>query len=88
LNTLGKNNATKPCHQFAAYLEESPASMAFPAGRVLQLGDSAHTFFPMSGKGATQAMEDTVTIATCLQLAGKSGSPLTVKVHNKALVSS
>jgi 2-polyprenyl-6-methoxyphenol hydroxylase-like FAD-dependent oxidoreductase len=54
-----------------------------PGGRVVQLGDAAHTFVPSAGNGATQAMEDAVCLATCLQLGGKSNIPLAVKVHNK-----
>jgi 2-polyprenyl-6-methoxyphenol hydroxylase-like FAD-dependent oxidoreductase len=56
---------------------------ASPCGRVLQLGDAAHTFIPSSGNGATQAIEDAVCLATCLQLGGKSNLPLAVKVHVK-----
>jgi 2-polyprenyl-6-methoxyphenol hydroxylase-like FAD-dependent oxidoreductase len=55
----------------------------FPEGRVVQLGDSAHTFVPSSGNGATQAIEDAICLATCLQLRGKSNLPLVVKVYNK-----
>ncbi|KAK4141035.1 uncharacterized protein C8A04DRAFT_14412 [Dichotomopilus funicola] len=40
--------------------------------RVVQVGDSAHSFIPTSGNGATQALEDAVTLATCLQLAGSA----------------
>lgn len=54
-----------------------------PQGRVLQLGDSAHTFLPSSGNGGTQAIEDAISFATCLQIAGKSSVPWAVKVHNK-----
>lgn len=36
------------------------------------LGDSAHPFLPTSAQGATQAMEDGVTIAICLREAGKN----------------
>ncbi|KAK0919627.1 hypothetical protein LTR91_002408 [Friedmanniomyces endolithicus] len=40
-------------------------------GRTMLLGDSAHPFLPTSAQGATQAMEDGVTIAICLREAGK-----------------
>ena len=39
--------------------------------RIALLGDSAHPFLPTSAQGATQAMEDGVTIAVCLRKAGK-----------------
>ncbi|KAI0121122.1 putative monooxygenase [Xylariales sp. AK1849] len=56
-------------------------------GRVVQVGDSAHTFTPTSGNGATQAIEDAITLATCLQLGGRhrvsQGAPyLATKVYN------
>lgn len=53
-----------------------------PEGRLLQLGDSAHTFLPSSANGGTQAVEDAISLATCLQIAGKSNIPLAVKVHD------
>ena len=54
-----------------------------PNGRVVQLGDAAHTFLPSSGNGATQALEDGICLAACLQLVGKSQIPLGVRVYNK-----
>ncbi|KAA8642769.1 hypothetical protein EYZ11_002927 [Aspergillus tanneri] len=53
-----------------------------PGGRVIQVGDSAHSFLPSSGNGATQALEDAVTLATCLQLAGQRNAPLAAKIFN------
>lgn len=44
-------------------------------GRTMLLGDSAHPFLPTSTQGATQAMEDGVTIAICLREAGKDNIP-------------
>ena len=54
-----------------------------PHGYVLQIGDAAHSYLPHSANGATQAMEDSVSIASCLQLAGKEQVPLAARVHNK-----
>ncbi|OKL60217.1 hypothetical protein UA08_04833 [Talaromyces atroroseus] len=54
-----------------------------PAGRVVQVGDSAHTFLPSSGSGATQALEDAISLATCLEIGGKSNVPIATKIHNK-----
>ncbi|KAF5011313.1 hypothetical protein FDECE_2563 [Fusarium decemcellulare] len=51
-------------------------------GRVVQIGDAAHTFLPTSASGATMAMEDAFSLATCLQLGGRSNLALAVKVHN------
>ncbi|KAL4932106.1 uncharacterized protein BDV17DRAFT_301091 [Aspergillus undulatus] len=41
-------------------------------GRITLAGDSAHAFLPTSTQGATQALEDGVTIAVCLKMAGKA----------------
>lgn len=52
-------------------------------GRVIQLGDAAHSFLPTSGNGATQALEDGLSLATCLRLGGKKGLQLSTKAHVK-----
>jgi 2-polyprenyl-6-methoxyphenol hydroxylase-like FAD-dependent oxidoreductase len=54
-----------------------------PKGRILLLGDSAHPFLPTSAQGATQALEDSVTIAVCLKRGGKDRVPLAVKTHER-----
>ncbi|KAF1817298.1 FAD binding domain protein [Eremomyces bilateralis CBS 781.70] len=54
-----------------------------PRGRVIQAGDSCHPFLPSSGSGAVMAMEDAYSLAACLQLAGKEGISLGVRVHNR-----
>lgn len=61
---------------------DSQPNWASPQGRVIQLGDAAHTFVPSSGNGANQAMEDATSLASCLQLAGKDDIPLALRVHN------
>ncbi|KAB8068439.1 hypothetical protein BDV29DRAFT_199418 [Aspergillus leporis] len=54
-----------------------------PGARVVQVGDSAHSFTPTSGNGATQALEDAITLAACLQLAGgRDQAPLAARVYN------
>lgn len=53
-----------------------------PKGRVIQLGDAAHTFVPSSGNGATQAIEDAMSLASCLEIGGKSNVPRALRVHN------
>lgn len=42
-----------------------------PKSRIALIGDAAHPFLPTSIQGASQAMEDGVTAAVCLELAGK-----------------
>jgi 2-polyprenyl-6-methoxyphenol hydroxylase-like FAD-dependent oxidoreductase len=51
--------------------------------RILLLGDAAHPFLPTSAQGATQAMEDGVTIAVCLKRAGKENVPAAVRTHQE-----
>jgi 2-polyprenyl-6-methoxyphenol hydroxylase-like FAD-dependent oxidoreductase len=41
-------------------------------GRICLLGDAAHPFLPTSAQGATQALEDGVTLAILLRKAGKN----------------
>ncbi|KAI1255663.1 hypothetical protein MGN70_002778 [Eutypa lata] len=53
-----------------------------PKGRVVQVGDAAHTFLPSSGSGANQGIEDGIYLASCLQLAGKDGLAWGTKVHS------
>ena len=53
-----------------------------PKGHVIQLGDTAHTFLPSSGSGATQAIEDSISLATCIAIAGKDHIPDATRVHN------
>ncbi|KAK8123853.1 hypothetical protein PG999_003771 [Apiospora kogelbergensis] len=55
-----------------------------PGGRVVQLGDAAHAFLPTSGNGATQAIEDAMTLATCLQLGRDSrGAADAARAYNR-----
>lgn len=56
------------------------------SGRVVQVGDAAHTTIPASASGGTLAIEDAVTLAACLQLScssgGASGAPLGARIYN------
>ncbi|KAK3700728.1 hypothetical protein LTR37_015810 [Vermiconidia calcicola] len=54
---------------------------ASPAARVIQIGDSAHSYLPASGNGATQAIEDAISVASCLQLGGKDNIQEAVQAH-------
>jgi 2-polyprenyl-6-methoxyphenol hydroxylase-like FAD-dependent oxidoreductase len=56
---------------------------ASPEGRVIQIGDAAHSFIPTSASGATMALEDAYSLAACLQLGGRENVGLAVKVHNE-----
>ncbi|KAI1493910.1 monooxygenase [Biscogniauxia mediterranea] len=51
-------------------------------GRLLQVGDAAHSFLPTSGNGACTAMEDALSLPECLRLGGgKEGASMALKVH-------
>ncbi|KAK6811870.1 hypothetical protein RU639_012313 [Aspergillus parasiticus] len=52
-------------------------------GRIILIGDAAHSYVPTSAQGATQAVEDAATIAIMLELAGKSQVPLALRTMEK-----
>lgn len=55
------------------------------SGRVVQVGDAAHSTIPASASGGTLALEDAVTLASCLQLScsgGPQGGPLGARIYN------
>jgi 2-polyprenyl-6-methoxyphenol hydroxylase-like FAD-dependent oxidoreductase len=52
-------------------------------GRIIKIGDAAHSFIPNSTSGATQAMEDGLSLAACLRLASKPNVALATKIHTK-----
>lgn len=54
-----------------------------PGARIVQIGDCAHSFLPSSGSGATQAIEDAVSLASCLQIAGRENVTEAVRVHQR-----
>lgn len=54
-----------------------------PGGRIVQIGDAAHSFLPTSGGGATQALEDAACIAACLEMGGKQNISMSTRVHQK-----
>lgn len=70
-------------HDFRLMWREPQPCWTSRSGRVVQIGDAAHTFLPSSGNGATQGMEDAVSLATCLRVAGREGIPWATKVHTK-----
>lgn len=51
-------------------------------GRVINIGDAAHVFFPTSANGVVQALEDALSIGECLRL-GQDDLGWATKVHNK-----
>lgn len=65
-----------------SWRDPNPA-WASPGGRIIQVGDAAHSFLPTSGNGATQALEDAFSIAECLRLGGKDLAAWSTKVHQR-----
>lgn len=54
-----------------------------PKSRIALIGDAAHPFLPTSIQGASQAMEDGVTLAACLDVAGKEKVTEGMQVYEK-----
>lgn len=67
---------------FELFWRDPRPSWASPGGRVVEIGDAAHPYLPASGNGATQAIEDAVSVAACLQEAGAAvRAPDAVRAH-------
>ena len=52
-----------------------------PKARIALIGDSAHPFLPTSIQAASQAMEDGVVMAVCLEKSGKGQVGQALKVY-------
>ncbi|RYC59324.1 hypothetical protein CHU98_g6890 [Xylaria longipes] len=78
---LVKLTPPKTILNFELFWRNPQPSWCSPGGRVVQIGDAAHSFLPASGNGATQAIEDAVSLASCLQIGGKENVPLSVRTH-------
>jgi 2-polyprenyl-6-methoxyphenol hydroxylase-like FAD-dependent oxidoreductase len=66
---------------FGLWWRDPQQNWASPGARVIQVGDSAHSYLPSSGNGATQAIEDAISLASCLQIGGKENIPQSVRAH-------
>ncbi|KAK5657895.1 hypothetical protein OQA88_2444 [Cercophora sp. LCS_1] len=66
---------------FELFWRNPQPKWASPGGRVVNIGDAAHSFLPASGNGATQAIEDAVSLASCLQIGGRDNIPQSVRAH-------
>lgn len=78
---LVKLTPPKTIINFELFWRNPQPKWASPGGRVVQIGDAAHSFLPASSNGATQAIEDSVSIASCLQIGGKENIPQSVRTH-------
>lgn len=54
-----------------------------PGRRTILIGDAAHPFLPTSIQGASQAMEDGVVVASCLDIAGKENVKEAMLMYEK-----
>ena len=54
-----------------------------PHGRIALLGDAAPPFLPTITQGATQALEDAVTLAVTLKRAGRGNVPAAVRAYQE-----
>ncbi|KAI3395989.1 hypothetical protein diail_559 [Diaporthe ilicicola] len=54
-----------------------------PQRRIALIGDAAHPFLPTSIQGASQAMEDGVTLAACLDISGKQKVTEAMQVYER-----
>ncbi|GAB7360423.1 hypothetical protein MBLNU230_g8379t1 [Neophaeotheca triangularis] len=66
---------------FELWWRDPQPSWSSKGGRIVQIGDAAHSFLPSSGNGATQAIEDATSLAACLQEGGKENIPEAVRAH-------
>lgn len=78
---LVKVTPPKTIVNFELFWRDPQPSWASPGGRVVQIGDAAHSFLPASGNGATQAIEDAVSLAMCLRMGGRGSVAEAVRVH-------
>jgi hypothetical protein len=81
IKELVKCTPSRTILDFELFWRNPQPSWCSPNGRVVQIGDAAHSFLPSSGNGATQAIEDAVSLAACLQIGGKENIPLSVMTH-------
>ena len=52
-----------------------------PKARIALIGDAAHPFLPTSIQGASQSMEDGVTLAITLEKSGKGNIPRAIRAY-------
>ncbi|KAH6665604.1 putative 3-hydroxybenzoate 6-hydroxylase 1 [Halenospora varia] len=78
---LVKCTPPKTIVNFNLLWRDPQPSWLSPAAHAVQIGDAAHSFLPASGNGATQAIEDAVSLATCLAKGGKENISQSVKAH-------
>ncbi|KAF2746385.1 FAD/NAD(P)-binding domain-containing protein [Sporormia fimetaria CBS 119925] len=78
---LVKNTPDNTIVNFDLLWRDPQPQWVSPKGRVVQIGDAAHSYLPSSSSGATQAIEDAISIASCLQIGGKANITTATRVH-------
>ncbi|KAF2489511.1 FAD/NAD(P)-binding domain-containing protein [Lophium mytilinum] len=82
LRELVKCTPSKSIVNFDLLWRDPQPTWSSTTGRVVQIGDAAHSYLPASASGGTQAIEDAVHLASCLQIGGsKENVPQSVDVH-------
>ncbi|CCC05103.1 hypothetical protein SMACR_07760 [Sordaria macrospora] len=81
LKELVKLTPPKTIINFELFWRNPQPKWASQGARVINIGDAAHSFLPASGNGATQAIEDAVSLAACLQIGGRENVPMSVRAH-------
>lgn len=64
-------------------MRDSSYQWTSEGGRLVRVGDAAHTYLPTAGNGAVQGLEDGMSLAECLRLGGKANVGWATKAHNK-----
>ncbi|KZT51429.1 FAD/NAD(P)-binding domain-containing protein [Calocera cornea HHB12733] len=74
---------TETCLDWKIVYREPLPTWISRSGKVCLLGDSAHPHLPTSAQGASQAVEDSACLATCLKLAGKGNVRLATLTYER-----
>lgn len=77
---LVKATPTERLFDYKLVFRDPLPTFVSPKRRIVLIGDAAHPFLPTSIQGASQAMEDGVVMAACLEIAGKDKVTEAVKV--------
>jgi 2-polyprenyl-6-methoxyphenol hydroxylase-like FAD-dependent oxidoreductase len=78
---LVKSTPPKTIVNFELLWRDPRPAWCSPGARVVQIGGAAHSFLSAFGNGASQEIEDAVSLASCLQIGGKAKIPVSVKAH-------
>jgi 2-polyprenyl-6-methoxyphenol hydroxylase-like FAD-dependent oxidoreductase len=76
-----KNTPTDTIVRWKLCLRNPQPKWTSAGGRIVQVGDAAHSLLPTSANGAAMALEDSISLAECLRLGGKEGAAVATKMH-------